>query len=49
MSKVGKSVKTQGRLVVAEGWGGEGMGMTAKGDLLPVIRLLLGVMNMFWN
>lgn len=49
MSKVGKSIKTEGRLVVAEGWGGEGMGMTAKGDLLPATRFLLRVMNMFWN
>ena len=46
MSKTGQSIETEGRLVVARGWGGGegGMGVTANG-----LRVLFRMMEMFWN
>lgn len=40
MSKVGKSLETESRPVVATGWGQGGRGVTADGDLLPRTRCL---------
>ena len=46
MSRTGQSIETEGRLVVARGWGGGegGMGVTANG-----LRVLFRMMEMFWN